>query len=142
MHGLSALRRRRGRRLSRNRSDALDWTIEIAWVKNMGWDAIIVGAGLNGLAAAVHLCSKGWKVLVLERAETPGGAVKSPESATTARANHTDVRTEPMPLVYDPIGCEAPPSPRTLGIRDDTNGLSHRISGVEDRGASGRKDVL
>lgn len=45
----------------------------------MGWDAIIVGAGHNGLAAAVHLCSKGWKVLVLERAATPGGAVKTAE---------------------------------------------------------------
>ncbi|MEI8326795.1 MAG: NAD(P)/FAD-dependent oxidoreductase, partial [Betaproteobacteria bacterium] len=45
----------------------------------MSWDAIIVGAGHNGLAAAVHLCSKGWKVLVLERAATPGGAVKTAE---------------------------------------------------------------
>ena len=45
----------------------------------MEWDAIVVGAGHNGLAAAVHLCSKGWKVLVLERAATPGGAVKTAE---------------------------------------------------------------
>lgn len=57
----------------------LDWIVEFAWVKYMSWDAIIVGAGHNGLAAAVHLCSKGWKVLVLERAETPGGAVKTAE---------------------------------------------------------------
>ena len=45
----------------------------------MGWDAIVIGAGHNGLAAAVHLCSKGWKVLVLERGATPGGAVKTAE---------------------------------------------------------------
>ncbi len=45
----------------------------------MGWDAIVVGAGHNGLAAGVHLGSKGWKVLVLERAATPGGAVKTAE---------------------------------------------------------------
>ena len=45
----------------------------------MAWDAIIVGAGHNGLAAAVHLCSKGWKVLVLEQAAMAGGAVKTSE---------------------------------------------------------------
>ena len=45
----------------------------------MTWDAIVVGAGHNGLAAAVHLCSKGWKVLVLEQAATAGGAVKTAE---------------------------------------------------------------
>ena len=43
----------------------------------MAWDAIVVGAGHNGLAAAVHLSSKGWKVLVLEQAATAGGAVKT-----------------------------------------------------------------
>ena len=45
----------------------------------MAWDAIVVGAGHNGLAAAVHLCSKGWKVLVLEQAAVAGGAVKTAE---------------------------------------------------------------
>lgn len=45
----------------------------------MDWDAIVVGAGHNGLAAAVHLSSKGWKVLVLEQAATAGGAVKTAE---------------------------------------------------------------
>lgn len=45
----------------------------------MNWDAIIVGAGHNGLAAAVHLSAKGWKVLVLEQAAVAGGAVKTSE---------------------------------------------------------------
>lgn len=45
----------------------------------MEWDAIVVGSGINGLAAAVHLGSKGWKVLVLEQAVEPGGAVKTAE---------------------------------------------------------------
>ena len=45
----------------------------------MNWDAIVVGAGHNGLAAAVHLGSKGWKVLVLEQATVAGGAVKTAE---------------------------------------------------------------
>ena len=46
----------------------------------MAWDAIVVGAGHNGLAAAVHLSSKGWKVLVLEQAAVAGGAVKTVEA--------------------------------------------------------------
>ncbi|HKB12952.1 MAG TPA: FAD-dependent oxidoreductase, partial [Vicinamibacterales bacterium] len=41
------------------------------------YDAIIIGAGPNGLAAAVHLAAKGWKVAVVERSGEPGGAVKT-----------------------------------------------------------------
>lgn len=42
-------------------------------------DAIIIGAGINGLAAAVHLSSRGWRVQVLERQAQPGGAVRTAE---------------------------------------------------------------
>lgn len=42
-------------------------------------DAIDIGAGYNGLACALHLASRGWKVLVLEQADAPGGAVKTAE---------------------------------------------------------------
>lgn len=43
------------------------------------YDAIIIGAGHNGLAAAVNLASKGWSVAVVEARGTPGGAVKTQE---------------------------------------------------------------
>ena len=36
----------------------------------MPYDAVVVGAGINGLAAALHLAVKGWKVVVIERAAT------------------------------------------------------------------------
>src|SRR4051794_41327027 len=42
-------------------------------------DAIVVGAGPNGLVAANLLADRGWEVLVLEEAAEPGGAVRSAE---------------------------------------------------------------
>lgn len=43
------------------------------------YDAIVVGAGHNGLVCALYLARAGWKVLVLERNERVGGAVMSGE---------------------------------------------------------------
>ena len=43
------------------------------------YDAIIVGAGVNSLACAVHLAAKGWRVGVFEQAGMAGGAVKTLE---------------------------------------------------------------
>lgn len=43
------------------------------------YDAIVIGAGHNGLATTLYLAQAGWKVLVLERNETIGGAVQSGE---------------------------------------------------------------
>jgi phytoene dehydrogenase-like protein len=43
------------------------------------FDAVVVGAGHNGLAAAIHLLNRGWSVAVIEQASEPGGAVKTRE---------------------------------------------------------------
>ncbi|MGH3327998.1 MAG: phytoene desaturase family protein, partial [Streptomycetales bacterium] len=43
------------------------------------WDAVVVGAGHNGLVAAIMLADAGWSVLVLEAQDEPGGAVRSGE---------------------------------------------------------------
>ena len=44
------------------------------------WDAIVVGAGHNGLTCAAYLAKAGRKVLVLERRHVVGGATVSEES--------------------------------------------------------------
>src|SRR5947209_13716210 len=44
------------------------------------YDAIVIGAGHNGLVAACYLARGGWKVLVLERRYLVGGACVTEEN--------------------------------------------------------------
>jgi phytoene dehydrogenase-like protein len=45
----------------------------------MSYDAIIIGAGHNGLVTGIYLAKAGWKVLILERNKEAGGAVRTAE---------------------------------------------------------------
>lgn len=74
----------------------------------MAWDAVVVGAGHNGLVAANLLADAGWSVLVLEAEPTPGGAVRSAE--ITAPGYLSDLCS-----AFYPLGV-ASPVLRRLGL--------------------------
>ncbi len=59
-------------------------------------DAIVIGAGPNGLVAANVLADAGWKILVLEAQSSPGGAVRSADLA--APGFRADVCSSCYPL--------------------------------------------
>lgn len=62
------------------------------------YDAIIIGSGSNGLAAAIHLQQKGLKTAVYEQASTPGGATRT-EELTLPGFKH-DVGSAILPMGY------------------------------------------
>jgi phytoene dehydrogenase-like protein len=76
-------------------------------------DAIVVGAGPNGLAAANRLVDAGWTVTVLEAASTPGGAVKSAEVTAPGFCNDLFSAFYPLAAV----------SPIIQGLRLEDYGL-------------------
>jgi phytoene dehydrogenase-like protein len=53
------------------------------------WDAVVVGAGHNGLTAGAVLARAGLRTLVLERRDVPGGCCVTEEIAPGCRASTT-----------------------------------------------------
>jgi phytoene dehydrogenase-like protein len=75
-----------------------------------GHDAVVIGAGPNGLVAANHLVDAGWSVLVLEAQDDVGGAVKSD------RGVHPDFVHDTFSAFY-PLA-HASPTIRSFGLEE------------------------
>jgi phytoene dehydrogenase-like protein len=83
-------------------------------------DALVIGAGQNGLVAANLLAERGWSVLVLEAEAEPGGAVRSGE--LTEPGFTSDLFSSFYPLA------RVSPAIRSLGL--ERHGLTWRRSPV------------
>lgn len=97
-------------------------------------DAVVIGAGHNGLVAANLLADAGWDVLVLEAGATPGGAVRSAELA--APGFLTDVCS-----AFYPIGV-ASPVLAALHLHEHGLGWRHAPSVLAHLLPDGRAAVL
>src|SRR4051794_26035565 len=73
-------------------------------------DAVVIGAGPNGLVAANLLADRGWSVPVFEAAPEPGGAVRSAELMEPGFVND-------LFSAFYPFAQVSPAIPR-LGLED------------------------
>lgn len=79
-------------------------------------DAVVIGAGPNGLVAANRLVDAGWDVVVLEANAVPGGAVRTAE--VTAPGFRNDLFS-----AFYPLGVASPP---LADLRLERHGLEWR----------------
>jgi phytoene dehydrogenase-like protein len=103
-------------------------------------DAVIIGAGPNGLVAACTLADAGWDVVVLEANDTVGGAVRS--------ERRVDGYVHDMYSSFYPL---AAASPVLQALELGNHGLSwahapavvaHLLDADEERAAVLHRDVL
>jgi phytoene dehydrogenase-like protein len=93
-------------------------------------DAVVVGSGPNGLAAAITLAREGRSVLVLEAAETLGGGMRSAELTEpgflhdVCSAIHPTAVASPflseLPLAEHGLELVHPPAPLAHPLEDGT----------------------
>lgn len=125
-------------------------------------DAVVIGAGHNGLATAAMLAEAGWKVAVFERADRPGGAVKTREvtlpgfrhdmgamnlSLFAGSAFHQRFGAElaKQGLAFAPVqDCFATafPDGRWFGVSTDLNLTAARVAGFSQRDAARWRELV
>ncbi|HEY1775995.1 MAG TPA: NAD(P)/FAD-dependent oxidoreductase [Solirubrobacteraceae bacterium] len=80
------------------------------------YDAIVIGAGHNGLVTAIYLARAGWRTLVLERDAVAGGAVRS-EELTLPGLTHDTFATNMNLFRGSPVAAELGAELERLGAR-------------------------
>jgi len=94
------------------------------------YDAVVIGSGPNGLAAAIALAQKGASVLVLESQSTPGGGSRTAE--LTLPDFHHDVCSAVHPTaVASPFFQTLPLADHGLEFVHPEIPLAHPLDGAE-----------
>src|SRR3984885_6943631 len=116
--------------------------------------ALVIGAGPNGLAAAIRLAEAGYPVTVLEAADRPGGAVRTEELTLPGFHHDTFSAVYPagaaspvfarMPLArhglrwIHPEACYAHPLPggRAVALYRDPDRTAASLDAVQSNGGA------
>jgi len=113
-----------------------------------GWDAIVVGAGHNGLVAAGYLAKAGRRVLVLERRSRVGGAAVTEELAPGFRVSpcadgsgslcpevRRDLKPDVETIACDPVAVVPLPDGTRLAFWRDASRTAREIARLSARDA-------
>lgn len=117
---------------------------EVSGNRNSDRDAVVVGSGPNGLAAAILLAREGFSVLVLEGAATIGGGVRSAELTLPGFVHDVCSSVYPMtvaspffkqlPLEKHGLEWVQPPTPFAHPLDDGTAAtLERSLDATADR---------
>jgi phytoene dehydrogenase-like protein len=104
-------------------------------------DAIVIGAGPNGLVAADIVADAGWQVEVFEAQDEPGGAVRSDRGVDPEFVNDLFSSFHPLAVASPAIralelkrfGCVGAMRPRSWRIRHWTGVALYCIAGSRRR---------
>ncbi len=93
-----------------------------------GYDAVVVGAGPNGLAAAITLGRAGWSVLVAEANETIGGGCRSQELTLPGFVHDVCSAVHPL-AIASPFLRTVPLADHGVVLDDPPLPLAHPLDG-------------
>lgn len=129
---------------------ATQGTVAEGWAGREAWDAVVVGSGPNGLAAAIALAREGLAVLVVEAEPTIGGGARSAELTLPGfvhdicSAIHPLALSSPfltsLPLAEHGLELVHPPAPLAHPLDDGTAALLGRS--IEETGRTLGRDAV
>jgi phytoene dehydrogenase-like protein len=91
-------------------------------------DAVVVGAGPNGLAAALRLAAAGLRVQVVEQAERPGGGMRTEELTRPGYRHDVCSTVQPM-AAASPFFREWDPASRGVRLVQPEVNFAHPLDG-------------